>query len=239
VTKQEWYHCVMNELDPMLAEAADCTPRRSPARLRRILLAACLCLLLAGTALAAATELQYGMWVTYEHTIAGCNAVFQRKDFDIRLPDRFGAFAFDHMTKNYVVPEGTSMLLALCGKAIYEPVSVTYTAETDDAQQHLFVSIGKTDDPYWMTYFGVDPVTKDPLSTSEDTPIATMEIRGRSVRFFSVQGDPVDPSPLQYAHWQEEGRGLFFSVLLLCSDNAAAPDTLATYVEQIILSLHA
>lgn len=188
---------------------------------RWALLAACLCLVLAGT-VAATGKLDFNMWATYEQSFSACESAFRTQGYILDIPEQIGEYTFEYLQKLYVVPAGTQFLAAISGSAVYRPMDITYRCY-DDAHgttRDLSVCIGKTDREYWSTYFSYDPVTlefsADP-EWHEANELTKIEYRGHTVYLYSKKGMDQTQAP-QYAIWLDQNLGLCFSVSLCLSE---------------------
>ena len=210
--------------------------RRKFGAVRWVVVAACLCLLLAGAGFAAV----YGMWATYNHDLTGSNVTLKQYCNDLELPERLGEYSFNVSQSLYIVPHGVSFTQAFFSP-IYRAMEFTYRNDELDAngnsiiQRELTIGIGKTDVEYWSAYFGYDPETLEHIPQENGFNFHTVEYQGYTVYVYDWVG-PESGVACPHATWLDKKRGICFAVYLHDTEESLLNDIMP-YVEMVIGSI--
>lgn len=125
-------------------------PKKNYSRLRPVLIALAAALLLAGCATAyGAYKVSRGTWNLWGSN-TWVDAKLEMQKYGIGLPEEFDGNDFREMSVSSSVPHGISYVQAIFSG--YKSVGVYYGAE----DLCYSVSVGSTQDDYWVTYYGYD-----------------------------------------------------------------------------------
>lgn len=210
--------------------------RRKFGAVRWVVVAACLCLLLAGAGFAAI----YGMWATYDHDLISSNVTLKQYCNDLEFPERLGDYSFHVSQSLYVVPHGVSFTQAFLNP-VYRVMEFTYRNDELDVngnsaiQCELSIEIGKTDVEYWSAYFGYDLETLEYIPQENDFNSHTVEYQGYIVYVYDWAG-PESGAAYQYATWLDQERGVCFAVCLRDTEESLL-NGIMLYVEMVIGSI--